>query len=389
MDLPSEGAMMEYRGPRLAMVGTYPPTACGLATFNLNLSRAIGGDHEWSTDIIRIVEGADIDPTFELVTEWVSGDALSRSRAATIANEADAVVLQHEFGLFAGRDGAEVLDFVAAINVPLVVVLHTVLESPSPHQRWIVEELTDVASAVVVLSHSAFERMLMNYHTPVEKLSVIPHGAEANFSGTVLGALKGPSILTWGLLGPGKGLEYGIGAVARLQRRAPRPTYIIAGETHPKVKLHDGERYRHQLQALSRELGVANRVVFADGYRDALSLRELVRSVDVVLLPYESRDQVSSGVLVEAIASGRPVVATRFPHAEELLSRGAGFVVDQRDVVAMASALEEVLYVPGVAARMRVAARQEASALLWPAVGAQYRSLLRELFAQRASGVHR
>jgi polysaccharide biosynthesis protein PslF len=371
------------------MVGTYPPTACGLATFNLNLSRAIEADHEWSTNVIRVVEGADVDPTFELVTEWVSGDALSLARATGVANDADAVILQHEFGLFAGRDGVEVLDFVAAINVPLIVIIHTVLEAPTPHQRWIIEELTDAASALVVLSHSAFDRMLMNYHTPIEKLSVIPHGAEANFSGPVLGGLKGPSILTWGLLGPGKGLEYGISAVARLQRRAPRPTYIIAGETHPKVKLHEGERYRHQLQAQSRELGIANRVVFADGYRDAQALRELVRSCDVVLLPYESHDQVSSGVLVEAIASGRPVVATRFPHAEELLSRGAGFVVNQRDVCAMANALEEVLYVPGVATRMRVAARQEASALLWPAVGAKYRSLLRELFAQRASGVHR
>ncbi|MHB1209441.1 MAG: glycosyltransferase [Acidimicrobiales bacterium] len=380
---------MEFDGPRLAMIGTYPPTECGLATFNLNLSRAIGADREWSTHVVRVLEGADVDPTFELVTEWVNGDPSSLARAAGVANESDAVILQHEFGLFAGRDGDEVLDLVAALNVPLVVVMHTVLEAPSDHQRWIIDELTAAASVTVVLSQSAYERMLMIYSTPSEKLTVIPHGADANFSGSLLSGVKGPSILTWGLLGPGKGLEYGISAVARLQRRAPRPTYIIAGETHPKVKLHEGERYRHQLEAQSRELGVANRVVFADGYRDAQSLREVIRSVDVVLLPYESRDQVSSGVLVEAIASGKPVVATRFPHAVELLSRGAGFVVDQGDVTAMADALEEVLYVPGIAMRMRVAARQEASALLWPAVGAQYRSLLRELFAERASGIRR
>lgn len=380
---------MQYSGPRLAMIGTYPPTECGLATFNLNLSRAINADEEWSTHIVRVLEGADVDPTFELVTEWVIGDPSSLARAARVANESDAAVLQHEFGLFGGRDGDEVLELVSAIEVPLVVVMHTVLDAPSAHQRSIIDELTASASVIVVLSQSAYERMLMTYRTPLEKLCVIPHGADANFSGSVLGALRGPSILTWGLLGPGKGLEYGISAVARLQRRAPRPTYIIAGETHPKVKLHEGERYRRQLQAQSRELGIDNRVVFADGYRDAESLRELIRSVDVVLLPYESRDQVSSGVLVEAIASGKPVVATKFPHAQELLSGGAGLVVDQRDVNAMASALEEVLYVPGIATRMRVAARQEASALLWPAVGARYRALLRELFAERASGLRR
>jgi len=381
---------MDSLGPKLAMVGTYPPTACGLATFNLNLSRAISGvDREWSTHIVRVVEGADVDPTFDLVTEWVIGDPRSLARALSVANESDAVVLQHEFGLFGGPDGAEVLDLVAGINVPLIVVLHTVLHAPSAHQRWIVNELTAAASSIVVLSQSAYDRMLVTYRTPTEKLQVIPHGAEANFSGPVLGGMKGPTILTWGLLGPGKGLEYGISAAARLQRCSPRPTYIIAGETHPKVKLHEGERYRLHLQEQSRALGLANRVVFADGYRGADALRELIRSVDVVLLPYDSLDQVSSGVLVEAIASGKPVVATKFPHAEELLSRGAGLTVDQGDVVAMATALEEVLYAPGVATRMRVAARQEASALLWPAVGGRYRMLLRELFAERASGIRR
>ncbi len=381
---------MDAFGPKLAMVGTYPPTACGLATFNLNLSRAISGvDKEWSTHIVRVVEGVDVAPTFDLVTEWVIGDPQSLARAASVANESDAVVLQHEFGLFGGRDGAEVLDLVAAINVPLIVVLHTVLQAPSAHQRWIVNELTAAASSVVVLSQSAYDRMLVIYRTPTEKLLVIPHGAEANFSGPVLGGLKGPTILTWGLLGPGKGLEHAISAVARLQRCSPRPTYVIAGETHPKVKLHEGERYRHQLQEQSRALGLTNRGVCADGYRDVDSLRELVRSVDVVLLPYDSLDQVSSGVLVEAIASGKPVVATKFPHAEELLSRGAGLTVNQGDIAAMATALEEVLYVPGVAARMRVTARQEASALLWPAVGGRYRTLLRELFAERASGIRR
>ena len=372
------------------MVGTYPPTECGLATFNANLARAISGSNDrWSTHVVRVVEGADVDPTFDLVTEWVMGDAASLTRARDVANANDAVILQHEFGLFAGPDGADVLELVEGLKVPLIVVLHTVLQAPTAHQRWIIEHLSAAAASVVVLSQSAYDRLRVIYQTPPEKLTVIPHGADANFSGPLLSTPKTPTILTWGLLGPGKGLEHGIRAVARLQRRSPRPTYVIAGETHPKVKLHEGEQYRRFLQEQSRALGIANRVVFADGYRDAESLRALIRSVDAVLLPYDSVDQVSSGVLVEAIASGKPVVATSFPHAEELLASGAGITVAQGDDVAMANALEEVLYAPGVAARMRVIARQEASALLWPAVGERYRGLLGELFAERASGIRR
>ena len=160
--------------------------------------------------------------------------------------------------------------------------------------------------------------------------------------------------------------------------------YVVAGQTHPKVLAAQGEHYRHQLQDQSRALGIADRVYFDDSYRDWESLRALVRSVDVVLLPYDSRDQVSSGVLVEAIASGKPVVATRFPHAEELLSQGAGLTVPQGDFQAMAAALDRVLYEPGLAARMAIASRREGATLLWPVVGATYRSLIAEVLPARA-----
>jgi glycosyltransferase involved in cell wall biosynthesis len=192
-----------------------------------------------------------------------------------------------------------------------------------------------------------------------------------------------PCVLTWGLLGPGKGIEYGIAAVARLQDRAPAPTYIIAGQTHPKVLAAEGESYRRKLQQQCRDLGVATRVHFDDGYRGWAALRALVRAADVVLLPYDSLDQESSGVLVEALASGKAVVATRFPHAMELLSRGAGLLVAQGDVDAMSGALERVLYEPGLAETMEECARREATALLWPTIGATYRSLISQVVSRR------
>ena len=83
---------------------------------------------------------------------------------------------------------------------------------------------------------------------------------------------------------------------------------------------------------------------FEGHYRDARA-RSLSSSAsaDVVLLPYDSVDQVTSGVLVEAVAAGMPVVATGFPHAVELLDGGAGIVVAHRDPVAIAGALRGIL----------------------------------------------
>ena len=88
---------------------------------------------------------------------------------------------------------------------------------------------------------------------------------------------------------------------------------------------------------------MAASVSFDDDYRDVPTLTALVQSAAVVVLPYDSTDQVTSGVLVDAIAAGRPVVATAFPHAVELLASGAGIVVDHDDPDALAVALHRVL----------------------------------------------
>lgn len=371
------------RARTVAMVGTYPPTACGLATFTQNLSRAIGiHDSNWRVEVVRVLDVPEKETHPEVVAHWVASDRNSMNDAIIAIASADVVVLQHEYGLFGGPDGDEVLDFVDAITPAMIVVLHSVLSQPTPHQRKILERLVRAASVVVVQSHHARRRLLNVYAVAPAHVVVLAHGATENFAGPAL-AVKHPRILTWGLLGPGKGIEHAIAAVARLTEHAPAPTYVVAGATHPKVVAAEGERYRRALQQQCAELGVEDRVIFDDGYRDWASLRALVRSADVVLLPYDSRDQESSGVLVEALASGKPVVATRFPHAVELLSAGAGLLVDQGDVAAMSDALNRILYEPGVGKAMGECARREATAFLWPTIGAAYRALFSRVVADR------
>jgi polysaccharide biosynthesis protein PslF len=367
----------------VAMVGTYPPTACGLATFTENLSSAIAtSDERWRVVVARVLDAPEVETRPEVVAHWITGDRASMSDALAAVASADAVVLQHEYGLFGGPDGQEVLDFVDALSSPLIVVLHSVLANPSPHQREILDRLIDASTEVVVQSNDARRRLLSGYGVDPARVLVVPHGASANFTGPKAPG-EHPLILTWGLLGPGKGIEHAIAAVAELADREPAAHYVVAGATHPKVRAFEGERYREGLMRESRELGVADRVHFDDGYRDWAALRSLVRSADVVVLPYDSRDQESSGVLVEALASAKPVVATRFPHAVELLSRGAGLLVDQGDVTAMSAALARVLYEPGVADAMTACARREATALLWPTIGTAYRSLISRVVSQR------
>jgi glycosyltransferase involved in cell wall biosynthesis len=323
----------------------------------------------------------------KVAAQWIANDEESLRRSLEVINSCDAVVLQHEYGLFAGRDGDAILELIRGVRVPLIAVLHTILTRPSAHQRFVLDEVIANASLTVVQSMAARSRLIALHGADGDRVVVVPHGAVANVTGALLDDIPRPAILTWGLLGPGKGIEHAIAAVGLLAEHSPEPIYIIAGKTHPKVVTAEGEHYRNWLVDLCAAYEVSDLVRFDASYRDWGSLRALVRSVDVVLLPYDSTEQVSSGVLVEALAAGRPVVATKFPHAEELLAGGAGLTVPQGDYHAMAHALERVLYEPGLASVMSRSALREAAALHWPVVGAAYRSLVTQALTSSGVGV--
>jgi glycosyltransferase involved in cell wall biosynthesis len=228
---------------------------------------------------------------------------------------------------------------------------------------------------------AARERLAAGYAVDMTKVCIIAHGAPAPQTTMAEPTFRTGqfTVLTWGLLGPGKGIEWGIEAMALLRDLRPMPHYLIAGQTHPKVLLRQGEIYRDRLRAQVRHAQLGPWVRFDGRYRGAVALAELVQAADVVLLPYDSTDQVTSGVLIEAVAAGKPVVATRFPHARELLAGGAGLVVPHRDPAAIAAALRSVLTRGEVLAAMASAAAATAPGLLWPAVAGQYRELAARL----------
>ncbi len=190
-----------------------------------------------------------------------------------------------------------------------------------------------------------------------------------------------PVVLTWGLLAQGKGIEWALLALAELRNRIDLPSYQVVGQTHPRVQEAEGEAYRSRLLALTRDLGLTDQVSFDGRYLSGPELREVVRRADVILLPYDSVEQVTSGVLTEAVAAGKPVISTSFPHAVELLSGGAGVLVPQRDPSALADALQHVLTAGGAAATMAAVSRGLAPSLLWPAVAARYLQLAESLRA--------
>ena len=316
----------------------------------------------------------------EVLSELVADSPESRAATASMLSEFDVVVLQHEFGIFGGPDGDDVVDLAAQLDPPLVVVPHTVPSTPTPEQQEILARICGDAHAVVALSSVAEARLVEEYGVAGERVRPIPHGATLNLSPRkVEHGPRGRRVLTWGLIGPGKGIEWGIEAMRSLLDLAPPPRYVVLGQTHPKVRKARGEEYREQLVDRARRLGVRELVSVEDRYTDANALFDEIRLADVVLLPYDSRDQIVSGVLVDAIASGKPVVATRFPHALELLGGGSGITVPHEDPEAIAAALRRVFTEPGLAERLEAVAREQARSLSWTTIGDAYHRLALEI----------
>ena len=363
---------------RIGMLSTYPPTLCGLATFSAALRRAWEAEGH-RVDMVRVADdGCAIPVDDRVAAVLTAGSEASMAGACRALARTDVVVLQHEFGIYGGPDGQEVLRLARALSVPLVVVLHTVPASPSAHQAEILVELARLARWTVVMSDAARVRLVSGY-PEIDRSTVvtIPHGAAVPAAWPPFGAEGGRSagILTWGLLGPGKGIEHVIDAVALLRRRGHGVPYTVAGVTHPKVLAREGEAYRRMLAGRAREQGVGDLVTFDSSYRTPDAMTDFIASSGVVVLPYDSHEQVTSGVLVDSIAAGRPVIATRFPHAVELLGDGAGIVVPHRQPGALADAIHAVTSRPEVLRAMTARARAIAPGLSWSSVADRYAAL--------------
>jgi polysaccharide biosynthesis protein PslF len=358
-------------------LSTYPPTQCGLATFTASLATALqAGPGTPRIGVVRVAERDDGRSPAEVVGQVITTEPGAEAAAADALNQLDVAIVQHEYGIYGGRDGDSVIEIIRRLRVPSIVVLHTVLTAPTHHQRLVLEQVARAASVVVVMTETARGRLLDGYQVEASKVELIAHGAPTEWVAADPAKSDGRcSVLTWGLISPDKGIEWVVGALPALRDIQPPVHYTVAGQTHPQVLERHGEAYRTMVEDRAEALGVSDMLHFDNRYLDQASLGALVRNADVVVLPYNSADQVTSGVLTEAVSARCPVVATGFSHAVELLAGGAGLIVDHRDPTGIAAAIRRILTVPGVATSMRAAADGLVADLSWATVCERYREL--------------
>jgi glycosyltransferase involved in cell wall biosynthesis len=332
-------------------------------------------------DVVRVIDDAPpVSGVGRVGMEFDPRSAVSIRAAARHLDRCDLVIVQHEYGIFGDDDGTAVLDLTDSISSPLVTVAHTVLSSPSERQRSILKALHD-RSSMVVLSEAARSALASAYDIPRSEVVVIPHGSL--WAAAPARTARRREIVTWGLLGPGKGLEKAIEAMASLRDLEPLPRYRIVGRTHPVVARQSGAAYRRRLEELVRSFGVGDMVEFIDRYLGDDDLYDVVAGADVVVTPYESVQQVTSGVLADALAAGRPVISTPFPHAVEMLAGGAGLVVEH-EPSALAGALRSLLTDDSLYRHAVQMAAVTSAEIAWETGAQRYADLMRSLIPAQA-----
>ncbi len=386
------------RTMRVGLVSTYPPRACGIGTFSRDLREALlATDGVSAVDIVAIVREDGIDQAAEVVTRIHQDQRGEYAAAARVLERRrnDVVVIQHEYGIFGGPEGAHILSLAAELRQPMVLTLHTVLSAPSVRQAETLRALCNLAALVSVFTETA-RRMIVDARlVSPERVRVVPHGGPTELLPNSPGRSPRPPyragsrqseaigtdrtvLATFGLISPGKGIEMAIAALPSIVARHPSAVYVIAGQTHPEVaKLH-GERYRISLERLARDLDLADHVVFDDRFLSMEDLSSMLAATTIYLTPYRSREQIVSGALTFAIVAGCPTVSTPYSYAEDLLASGAGVLVPFDDPTALAGAVIGLLDDPERLERTRTEARAVGNALAWPRVGRQTADVLRE-----------
>ena len=316
-------------------------------------------------------------------------------KAAAFINAAasvDLIILQHEYGIFGGQDGEYVLNLVKLLRKPYVLITHTVLPRPSKRQKQILNDVCHRAAGIVCMTERSRDLLIELYEAPAEIVKVIAHGVP-DFIKRPQKELKQEHglenrrlISTFGLIGPGKGLDLGIKAMAELAAEYPDVVYLILGQTHPMLLRREGEKYRQMLIDLVSELNLQQNVIFINKFLTDLELGEYLYMTDIYLSPYPNPDQAVSGTMAFAVGCGRAIVSTSYAYANEVLRAGRGLLVARAEPHLLAQSLRQILDNNELRESLQNKALQLGRTWTWSNISLEYIHFFRQILSLNRIG---
>ena len=378
---------------RIAIVGNYLPRQCGIATFTADLCDALHSEYG-ATELLALpVNDTEEGYAYPARVRFeLSEDNLASYRqAADFLNFSgiDLVCLQHEYGIFGGPAGAHILELLRRLRMPFATTLHTVLREPNPDQRRVMEEIATLSDRLIVMSQQSADILQEVFRVPAEKIDLIPHGipdlpfTDPSFYKDAFGTEGKEVLLTFGLLSPNKGIENVIKALPQILARHSNVVYMVSGVTHPHVLRRDGDKYRHSLLSLARDLGVEANVIFRNRFVSPQEMVELIGAADIYITPYKHKDQVVSGTLAYALSAGKAIISTPYLHAVELLGDERGALVPFNDPAAIAEKTVELLDNGTARHAMRKRAYLYARDMVWNRVAQKYMKSFERIYNER------
>ena len=375
--------MVSNRIRNIAFLSTYPPRECGLATFTQDLARELDKVKLLNRPVVIAMSNDRYNYGSRVIMEIQQFDRESYINTAKAVNNTDIelVVIEHEYGIFGGEAGEYITDFINNLKIPFITTLHTVLPSPSEKQKEVLKFIGAKCSKIVTMAKNTIPVLESVYDIPASKIEVIHHGVpyrivEPREKLKKKYGFAGRNVIsTFGLLSPGKGLEYGIEAIAKVAEKHRDVIYLILGQTHPVVKREQGETYREMLVQLVDRLGIKEHVMFVDKYLTKDEIITYLQMSDIYMTPYLGRDQAVSGTLAYAVGYGRVIVSTPYSYAREMLADGRGLLAEFRNADSLAEKIMYVLDNPKAKKEMEKRTLSVGMSMMWGNIANQYTKL--------------
>lgn len=382
----------------IVFIGNYLPRRCGIATFTTDLLESIQGVTPqtdcWAIAVNDIPEGYEYpnQVRFEINQNQLSDYKLASEFINM--NRIELICLQHEYGIFGGPSGSNIIRLITDLKMPVITTLHTVLNNPTQEQKEILVKIASISDKLIVMSHKAIDILKKVYNISKNKIMFIHHGipdnpfSDSSYYKDQLGVEGKKVILTFGLLSQNKGIEYVIKAMPEILKKYPNVVYIILGETHPHVLKNEGESYRISLQQLSNKLGVSDKIIFQNRFVNINELNEFLGMADIYITPYLNEEQITSGTLIYAMGTGKATISTPYWYAKEMLDDNRGIIVPFKDSGKIA---EKIIYLLDNEIEfhaMRKQAYLYCRNAIWKEVAQNYLNLFSEIKKEREHYPH-
>ena len=347
---------MKNNNSVIAYISTFPPRECGIATFTADLTAAFDDLFAPGIDSVIVAMNQDevskydySEKVFFQISQNNENDYRECARKINEATKIKLVHIEHEFGIFGNNFGSKILCLLSEIKKPIVITLHTVLPNPVAEMKNLIQEINESVRLIFVMTKTSKQILMTDYNIAEEKIRIVPHGIHpSSYSPSRKNKkelqLKDKTVLsTFGLLGPGKGIEYALEALPNVVREHPEVVYAIIGATHPVILKNDGEVYRNMLEKKIKDLGLEQHVFFYNEYFTKEKLLNFLKETDIYLSLSLDPNQAVSGTLSYALGAGRPVISTAFAQAKEDVTSEVGYLVDFKQPKQIESAILDLL----------------------------------------------